>query len=40
MIDETGKISDARHRSIVETSIVAVEEDQIKRTIARFERIW
>ena len=40
MREETGKIPDWKHRKFIRESIEAITNQQIKKTIARFERIW
>jgi len=40
MVSEMGKVSDARHWHYIQTSIMGIEPESIKRTIARFEGIW
>jgi len=40
MAEEVGKMSNEKHRNIIETSIVGVAEDTIKKIIARYDCIW
>ena len=40
MVNEMGKVSDAKHWHYIQTSIMGIEPEIIKKTIARFEKIW
>jgi transposase len=40
MKEETGKIPDWKHQRYIRSSIEDITNEQIKKTIARFERIW
>jgi len=40
MVNEMGKVSDAKLWHYIQTSIMGIEPESIKRTIARFEGIW
>ena len=40
MLNEMEKESDAKHWHYIQTSIMGIEPESIKRTIARFEGIW
>jgi len=40
MVEETGKMADQKHRSIIELAIAGVPQATIQKIIAKYEGIW